>query len=125
MNDPLELLARRVEQDSFFLAALLAEYARAEGLNDAGLARALGCRPETLTGLRLCRAPRPDATDFRDDTRQVAERFALDTERLRHVIREAEALRRLRAGATGSSGFLMAARDRPEEPPPVTEEAGP
>jgi hypothetical protein len=119
MSDPLERLGRRVEQDQFFLASLLAEYARAERLDDSGLAQALGCQPETLTGIRLCRAPRPDPAGFREDLRQVAERFGLDVGRLRDVMREAEALRRLREGATGAPGFLMAARDRPEEPPPA------
>jgi len=118
MSDPLEGLGRRVEQDQFFLALLLAEYARAERLDDTGLAQALGCRPETLTGIRLCRAPRPDPAGFREDVCQVAERFGLDAGRLRDVVREAEALRRLREGAAGPPGFLMAARDRPEEPPP-------
>ena len=57
MNNPLDRLARRVEEDPFFLASLLAEYARAEGLDDLALAQALDCEPEALTGIRLCRAP--------------------------------------------------------------------
>jgi hypothetical protein len=117
MSDPLKRLARRVEADPHFLASLLAEYARAEGLDDVGLARELNCRAEDLTGVRLCRAPRPDPAGCWEDVRRVAERFALGAARLLEVVRQAEALRRLREGGTTAPGFLMAARDRPVEPP--------
>ena len=117
MSDPLKRLAARVESDPSFLASLLSEYARAEGLDDAGLARDLGCKEDDLTGVRLCRAPRPDPAGFREDVRRVAERFSLDADRLMGVVREAEALRRLREGGAAAPGFLMAARDRPDEPP--------
>lgn len=117
MSDPLARLARRLEDDPRFLGSVLAEYARSEGLDDDGLARALGCRPEALTELRLCRAPRPEPADFREDVGHLAGRFALDAAGLTRVVRRGEALRRLRDGAAGPAGFLMAARDRPEEPP--------
>ena len=117
MSDPLKRLAARAASDPSFLASLLAEYARSEGRDDAGLARELGCPEETLTGVRLCRAPRPDPAGFREDVRRVAERFALDADRLMEVVRQAEALRRLREGGSAAAGFLMAARDRPDEPP--------
>jgi hypothetical protein len=125
MSDPLEKLSRRVEGDPLFLASVLAEYARAEGRDDAGLAQALGCRAEDLTGLRLCRAPRAEPAGFREDCRQIAGRFGLDMDRLMGVVRQGEALRRLRQGAVGPPGFLMAARDRPEGPPPPEEEQRP
>jgi hypothetical protein len=116
MSDPLERLARRVEGDPFFLASVLVEYAHGEGLDDAGLALELGCRAGDLTALRLCRAPRPAPADFRADVQEVASRFALDPTRLMDLVRHGEALRRLREGAAGAAGFLMAARDRPEAP---------
>lgn len=117
MRDPLEKLAVRVEADPLFLASILAEYAQAEECDPAGLAQALGCRVEDFTGLGLCRAPRPEPASFRADCRHIAERFGLDLNKLMRFVRQGEALRRLRQGSGGAPGFLMAARDRPEEPP--------
>jgi hypothetical protein len=117
MSDPLKRLARRVEADPHFLASLLAEYARAEGLDDIGLARELNCRAEDLTGVRLCRAPRPDTAGCREDVRRVADRFGLAADRLLEIVRQVEALRRLRDGGAAAPEFLMAARDRPDAPP--------
>jgi hypothetical protein len=55
----------------------LAAYQTARGLTDADLARDLGCAPEALTMIRLCRAPRwsDDGADAGEDVRYVAERF--------------------------------------------------
>jgi hypothetical protein len=125
VSDSLDRLARRLEDDPGFLACALAEYARSEGLDDAGLARLLGCAAADLTGVRLCRAPRPGPADFRADVRHVAERFALDAARLMEVVRAADALRLLREGAAAAPGFLMAARDREDEPPPSEEDEEP
>lgn len=125
MSDPLKRLARRVENDPQFLACLLAEYAQSEGLDDAGLARELSGEEAILTSLRLCRAPRPEAADFRQDVRQIAEHFALDAVRLAEILRQGEAFRLLQQGRVGAPGFLMAARDRPEETPPSNEEEQP
>ena len=115
MSDPLKRLARRVEDDRQFLASILAEYARAEGLNDAALAWKLGCPEASLTGLRLCRAPRGEPAEFRQDVRQIADGFGLDADLLTEIIRQGEAFRLLREGGVGAPGFLMAARDRPDE----------
>jgi hypothetical protein len=115
VSKSLEALARRVENDPFFLAGLLADYAGSENLDDVGLAAALGCEPEALTAIRLCRAPRPDRDGFRQDVDQIAARFGLDADRLTAVVRRGEALRRLRSAAPSGHGFLAAARDG--EPP--------
>ncbi len=117
MSDSLQRLARRVEADPLFLASLLAEYARAERLDDAQLAQALGCHPEDLTALRLCRAPRADPVGFREDVRLIAARFGLDEARLMQIVRQGQALTSLRQGAPAAPGFLMAAREKPKEPP--------
>jgi hypothetical protein len=122
VNPALDALAKRVEGDPFFLAALLKVYAASEHLDDAGLAAALGCRPDALTGLRLCRAPRAEPRDFRADVARIADYFGLDEARLLAVLRRAEALRALAAAQAGTRGLLLAARDGEapgrEEPPP-------
>jgi hypothetical protein len=122
VNPTLDALAKRVEGDPFFLAALLKVYAQSESFDDAGLATALGCRPDSLAALRLCRAPRSEAKDFRADVVRIAGHFGLDEARLFGVLRRAEALRALAAAQTGTRGVLLAARDgeapnREETPP--------
>jgi len=115
MSDALHALARRAEGDRFFLASLLATYARSEGLDDAGLAAALGCSGEDLTMLRLCRAPRSDAHEFWHDVTRIAERFRLEPERLAEAVKRGLVLRRFQS-APPAGGFLMAARDGEDEP---------
>jgi hypothetical protein len=112
MSDRLEHFARRVEGDEFFLASALAEYARSEGLDDAGLAAALGCPASSLPRLRLCRRPRPDAAGMREDTARIGERFGIDPLRLAEMMRRADALAAMRRDAAAGAGALIAARDR-------------
>lgn len=117
MADPLEALAARAEREPFFLAAPLAAYARSEQLDDAGLAAALGCRPEDLVMVRLCRAPRTEPSEFWEDVSAVAARFGLDAQRLAEAVKRGRVVIRLQA-AQPEAGGLMAARDRDDEPPP-------
>jgi hypothetical protein len=126
MNQHLDHLARRVVDDPFFLAAPLSRYASAEGLNDDALAARLRCPVHTLTHLRLCRNPVPDAPRFWQDIQQIAARFTLDANALAEIIRYGQSLLRLQSQEANSpkqqSGFLMAARDNDDhpEPPPET-----
>jgi hypothetical protein len=116
MADPLERFARRAEAEPFFLAPLLAAYAHSEGLDDPGLAAALGCPVGELIMLRLCRAPRTDSREFWEDIRRVAEHFGIEPQRLAAVVKRGRVVRRFQAG--GAGGSLLAARDREPEPPP-------
>jgi hypothetical protein len=112
MNQYLEHLARRVADAPDFLACALAEYARGERLDDAGLAARLGVSVEILTHLRLCGAPRAEAPLFRRDVEQIARRFTVDPDVLAEVTRRGQSLWHLRnAGAAQGGGFLLAARD--------------
>jgi hypothetical protein len=115
VSEALDALARKVQGDPFFLASLLALYARSEGLDDGGLAAALGCPPGKLTELRLCRAPRPDPAGFREDVAGIAAEFGLDADRLAGAVMRGRAIREIGAAPAGGRGFLMAARD--EQPP--------
>ena len=119
MADPLKALAARVEGDPFFLASVLSAFARSEDLDDPGLTAALGCAPGDLTMLRLCRAPRVEGNESREDVTRIAERYGIDPERLGEVVKRGRVVRRLPAGEPADDGFLMAARDRDEEPPPA------
>ena len=117
MAEHLNDLARRVQLDPFFLASALAIYARSEGLDDAALAARLGCLPETLTVLHLCRRPHPDAR-FGHEIATIAARFSVSAELLATVVRRADALEAMRgpdavgASGLGERGTLIAARDR-------------
>ena len=125
MNGALDHFARRVAADPTFLAHPLAEYARSEGLDDAGLAAALGCRVEDLTPIRLCGVPRIDPTDFRADVAAVAARFGFPPGKFAAVLRMARGLTKFRSAtrATAEPGYLIAARD--DEPKPTEGEPPP
>jgi hypothetical protein len=120
VSEALDALARRAQGDPFFLASLLARYAQSEALDDHGLAAALGCPPERLSALRLCRAPRPDPAGFREDVAVIAAELGLDPDRLAEAVMRGRAIEEIGAAPAGGRGFLMAARD--DEPP---EESGP
>jgi hypothetical protein len=108
----LESLAQRARKEPFFLASVLEAYTQGEGLDDAGLAAALGCRVGDLLMLRLCRAPRTDAEGFRADVECIRERFGLAAEPLYRIVKRGRVLARMQAEA--GAGFFMAARDREE-----------
>jgi hypothetical protein len=119
MTDPLEALAARAATEPFFLASVLAAYAGSEGLDDAGLAAALGCPPGELAMLRLCRAPRVEPREFWDDISRIAEHFGIDPTKLAEAVKRGRVVLRLRAASPGAGGgFLMAARDAEPAPPP-------
>ena len=114
MASLLPALARRVSDDPFFLASVLTVYAESEAMDDEQLAAQLGCSTETLTPLRLCRRPRPDPPEFRQDVELIATRFSVRADVLATAVRRADAVTALRRGGEGSQGTLMAARDRQE-----------
>ena len=116
-GDALEALAARAAHESFFLASLLNAYAHSEGLDDPGLAAALGCPAGELTMIRLCRAPRTEPDVFWEDVHQVATRFGIVPERLADVVQRGRVVVRLQsAKPVADAGYLMAARDTDEEP---------
>jgi hypothetical protein len=115
MPDRIAALARRVQDDPFFLASALKDYADGEGLDDSGLAARLGCSVQTLDLLRLCRRPRPEPPWFRQDVDQIAARFGVSAGTLAQLVRYADALAALRHRPVAPQGTVMAARDRDED----------
>jgi hypothetical protein len=113
MSDPLAILARRAESDSFFLASALATYAESESLGERELAQVLGCNVASLPRLCLCRRPRREPAFFREDIGRIASVFEVNEERLAEVVRRADVLEALFRPAS-ESGYLMAARDHDE-----------
>jgi hypothetical protein len=117
MSDQLERLAKRLENDAYFLACPLKRYAEFENLGVDELARGLACSLETLTLIRLCRAPRSVPAEFRQDIAQVATRFHVDADILASMVRSGQAIYHMGQAASQTGGTLMAARDAdsPEE----------
>jgi hypothetical protein len=117
MADPLDTLARRVENEPFFLASTLALFAHSEALDEEALCRFLHIPRESLAMLRLCRAPDEEPSAFQDDVKRIAERFGGDVDALADAVRRGQALQRLRQTAA-AGGTLLAARDAEEDPQP-------
>lgn len=113
----LRRAAERAAERPFYLASLLLAYARAERLDDAGLAAQAGCDLARLPLLLLCRRPEGEGAVFRADVEAIAARFTLDAVRLARLIRRANAVTAFESVAPDrSQGLLAAARDRdPDE----------
>ncbi len=112
MANHLEAMARRLEEDPFFLACPLRLYAASEQLDEEALAQSFGSSGETLIMLRLCRAPR--AETFRADVDRIASRFQINGDLLAEAVRRGQALLQMRK-TSGLPGTLMAARDAEDQ----------
>ncbi len=126
-SDTLRHAARRASRHRFFLAADLEEFRAHRGMEEVELATFLGCGPELLPKVALCRRPDPTSPRFRLDLHRVAQAFSLAPDRLVSVIREVDALRALKEAsqaATASQGLLLAAREvhEPPDQPPAERE---
>lgn len=116
--------ARYFSQRPQFLGYWLERYRDLEGLERPALARALGCRPETLDALAICLCPRRER--LAEDTAHLAARFGIDADALAAVLLQTTAQERARARPPAAVPALVheprsvfaAARDREEEPAP-------
>ena len=113
MTKPLEDLARRAEQDPFFLACVFRWFATSESMTAEALAHHLGCTRETLLDIRLCRSPDGTPKQFAAGVERIAERFGLDKAVLAKTIRRGRVVMQMHSAA----GTSMAARDRKPENP--------
>jgi hypothetical protein len=88
MSEDLRRLAARASADPFFLGWAIAVYQRRHGLDDEALARELGCVPDVLVVLRLCRRPGTSGPyrSFEQDVEDVVSRFAVDEATLRRIL---------------------------------------
>ena len=108
----LRRAAERAGQLPFYLASSFLAYARAEGLDDAGLAASVGCDLASLPLVLLCRRPTGEGAVFRADVEAIAERFSLNAARLARLIRSADVVVALGdVGSDRASQLLAAARD--------------
>ena len=97
----LSLIASR---DPFYLGWYLARYSEMMSVDIADVARELGCLPEVMNTMSLCRAPRTEAPHFQKDVEAVANRFHVRAERLANIVRHVQ--------VSTEEASLLAARDR-------------
>lgn len=117
----LRVAAVRAAGRPFFMARDLDEFRALHGFGEPDLAAWLGCAPERLPKLALCRRPAPRAAGFRRKVQKISEWVGISAERLAELLREVDAVDAFRSSNTaspaGSShGMLLAARDRIEDP---------
>ena len=112
-TNPVERVAARAEADPEFLGYALAEYAAAEGLDDAELAARLGCPPGVLPHVKLCRLPPADPAGFQAAVEDLRVAFGVNPQPLADAVRLGQAVVAFRAAAPAEAGFVLAARDRP------------
>ena len=106
-GDMTRKMASRASGDPFYLGWHLVRYAEMRGMSMGEIAMELGCLPETIDSISLCRAPRAEPPHFQDDIERVAERFQVRADRLLGIVRYAQ--------MASEESMLLAARARNEE----------
>src|SRR5437867_1670527 len=113
----LEHAARRGSERPWTLGAALDDHCRNEGVTREQLSSLLGCSPDAVAWLSLCRRPSPE--QFAEYVSKIAERFQIDPFKLARIVRRVDAVGVLRrpnhAQEHEEDPLLLAARDRYEE----------
>ena len=109
-GDMTRKMASLASRDSFYLGWHLVRYAEMRGMSMAEVGRELGCLPETVDSMSLCRAPRAEPPHFREDIEAVADRFQARADSLARIVRQAQ--------VSSGADILLAARDRGVEDDP-------
>lgn len=120
----LRRFVRRLSAETTYMAGAMAQYQRAEQIDDEALAQQLGTTAEMLTRLAMCKRPDPNSARFADEVRQIASFTGSDASVLARLLRQMQALATFaempkptaRADAARASRFeaniLAAARDQ-------------
>ena len=110
-----ERVIERAKVHQSFLGYVLTLYQQSRGQSEADLANWLGCTPEQLGRLSLCRRPAGTDATFKNDVEALAQFAGVDAGRLVQVLRAAESIVALRdTSATGGIGLpplRLAARE--------------
>jgi len=116
-DDLLDQAARHAASHEHLFAAILARYSALNGLDEEGLRAHLHCDAATLTRLRLCGRPEPEAPAFALDIQRIAEKLDLDAHTLAQLVREVDAADAFTTNRQISThgDALQAARDREDE----------
>ncbi len=103
-SETLLKISSLASRDAFYLGWHLARYSEMKGMSMAEVSEELGCLPETISSISLCRAPRAEPPRFQNDIERVAERFQVRADRLMRIVRYAQ--------VASEESTLLAARDR-------------
>jgi hypothetical protein len=87
-HDRLSSSAVCAEADTSLVAHALAGYRRCNGLDARALAAWLGCEPESLPSLALCRRPVATLPSFQADVERLARVAGCDPTRLEELLWE-------------------------------------
>ena len=109
-GDMTRKMVSLASRDSFYLGWHLVRYAEMTDMSMAEVGRELGCLPETVDSISLCRAPRAAPPHFREDIEAVADRFQVRADSLARIVRHVQ--------VSSGAGILLAARDRDTEDDP-------
>jgi hypothetical protein len=113
-RDLIAKAAARAAGRHFYLARAIATFQELRRMDDPELAGFLRCSADTLARLRLCRRPDLDSPEFQSDVRQIVQTFAVYPPSLLQLLREVSSIEAMRGSRPErSTGFLMAARDKP------------
>ena len=115
-GDMTRKMASLASRDSFYVGWHLVRYAEMTGMSMEEIGRELGCLPDAVDSMSLCRAPRAEPPHFRWDVEAVADRFQARADSLARIVRHVQ--------VSSDSGTLLAARDRGVEGPPDTSRDG-
>ncbi len=108
MNSEMLLkISSLASRDDFYLGWHLARYSEKKGMSMAEVSEELGCLPEVVSLISLCRAPRAEPPHFQMDVEMVAERFQVRADSLMNIVRYAQ--------IASDESMLIAARDRDAE----------
>ena len=114
-GDMTQKMVSLVSRDSFYLGWHLVRYAEMKGMSMSEVGMELGCLPETVDSISLCRAPRAEP-QFRKDIEAVADRFQARADKLARIVRYVR--------VSSDMGILLAARDRGGEDAPNDSQDG-
>lgn len=133
----LRRFARRLSADVGYMAVAMAQYQKAEQIDDEALAQQLGTTAEMLTRLAMCKRPDPNSVRFSDEVRQIATFTGSDASVLARLLRQTHALATFaempkpaaHADVARASRFesriLAAARDQADTPESQRDSASP
>ena len=103
-HDILLKISQLASRDPFYMGWHLARYLEMKGVSAVELGKELGCLPETIDSISLCRAPRSEPPHFQSDIERVADRFQVSADKLMNVVRFSQ--------VANYEATLLASRDR-------------
>lgn len=85
-NHPLHAMVERSKHDPFFLGYYVHRIAQAHGWDDQATADAVGCSPDRLHLLYLCRWPMASDAQFDEHVQRIAEYVPCNEPALRNLL---------------------------------------